>query len=138
MLLEREITYQNTSAATVSSLVIMVVYKYESMLRITHAPALKVMKKYVSRGPKLEDCICQLCTFEWNRRGTESKKRKKWGGKEKKINAAATGNRTRDLSITDQMSALTNQVHLKIQFRHRFDQNCPFTDSSIPLEKMYL
>ena len=27
------------------------------------------------------------------------------------------------------MSVLTNQVHLKIQFRHRFDQKCPFTDS---------
>ena len=45
MLLEREITYQNTSAATVSSLVIMVVYEDESMLRITHAPALKITKK---------------------------------------------------------------------------------------------
>jgi len=43
---------------------------------------------------------------------------------------------------------LTNQVHLKIQFRHRFDQKCPFTDSlhrlgsrfaqtsSVPLEKV--
>ena len=49
--------------------------------------------------------------------------------------------------ITDQMSVLTNQVHLKIQFRHRFHQKCPFTDSlhrlgsrfartsSVPLEK---
>ena len=49
--------------------------------------------------------------------------------RKKKINAASTGNRTRDLSITDQMSVLTNQVHLKIHFRHRFDQKCPFTDS---------
>ena len=32
------------------------------------------------------------------------------------------GNRTRDLLITDQMDVLTNQVHLKIQFRHRFDE----------------
>ena len=72
--------------------------------------------------------ICQIWKFEWNRRGTESKKREKWG-KRGKYNATATGNRTRDLSITDQMSVLTNQVHLKIQFRHRFDQKCPFTDS---------
>ena len=56
------------------------------------------------------------------------KKREKWGRK-KKINAAATGNRTRDPSITDQMSVLTNQVHLKIQFRHRFDQKSQITDS---------
>ena len=27
------------------------------------------------------------------------------------------------------MSVLTNQVHLKIQFRHIFDQKCPLTDS---------
>mgnify|MGYP001191379606 CR=1 FL=1 len=54
-------------------------------------------------------------------------KREKYAGK--KIHDAATGNRTRDLSITDQMSFLTNQVHLKIQFRLRFDQKCPFTDS---------
>ena len=26
-------------------------------------------------------------------------------------------------------SVFTNQVHLNIQFRHRFDQKCPFTDS---------
>ena len=29
------------------------------------------------------------------------------------------------------MSVLTKQVQLKIQFRHRFDQNCPFTDYSL-------
>ena len=57
------------------------------------------------------------------------KKERNMGENRKKINAASTGNRTRDLSITDQMSVLTNQVHLKIQFRHRFDQKCPFTDS---------
>ena len=57
------------------------------------------------------------------------KKERKMEEKRKIINAAATGNRTRDLSITDQMDVLTNQVHLKIQFRHRFDQKCPFTDS---------
>ena len=74
--------------------------------------------------------ICQLWKFEWKRRGTKSKKRQKWVKKErKKINAALTGNRTRDLSITDQMNVLTNQVLLKRQFRHRFDQKCPFTDS---------
>ena len=28
-------------------------------------------------------CICQLWKFEWNRRGTESKKREKWEKKEK-------------------------------------------------------
>ena len=44
------------------------------------------------------------------------------GEKRKIINVAASGNRTRDPSITDQLSVLTNQVHLKIQFRHRFDQ----------------
>jgi len=57
------------------------------------------------------------------------KEEKNNGEKRKIINAASTGNRTRDLSITNQMSVLTNQVHLKIQFRHRFDQKCPFTDS---------
>ena len=60
--------------------------------------------------------ICQIWKFEWNRRGTESKKREKWG-KRKIINA--------------QMSVLTKQVQLKIQFRYRFDQNCPFTDYSL-------
>ena len=60
-------------------------------------------------------------------KGNRVKKGRKM--EEKKIHAAATGNRTRDPSITDQMSVLTNQVHLKIQFRHRFDQKCPFTDS---------
>ena len=56
----------------------------------------------------------------------------------KQINAATTRNRTRELSIIDQMSVLTNQVNLRIQFRHRFDQKCPFTDfaqtSSVSLE----
>ena len=78
-----------------------------------------------------------------------SQKREKNGGKKSNNNAASTGNRTRDLSITDQMSVLTNQVHLKIQFRHRFDQKCLFSDSihrlgsrfaqtsSVPLEKMF-
>ena len=65
--------------------------------------------------------------------------------KKKKILADATGNRTRDLSITDLVSVLTNQVHLKIQFRHRFDQKCSDSllhrlgsrfarTSSVPLE----
>ena len=62
-------------------------------------------------------------------KGNRVKKERKRGEKEEIINAAATGNRTRDLSITEQMSVLTNQVHLKIHFRHRFDQKCPFTDS---------
>ena len=62
-------------------------------------------------------------------KGNRVKKERKMGEKRKKINAAATGNRTRDPSITDQMDFLANQVHLKIQFRHRFDQKCPFTDS---------
>ena len=65
--------------------------------------------------------------------GTEEepsqKKREKLDEKRKIINAASTGNQTPDLSITNQMSVLTNQVHLKIQFRHRFDEKCPFTDS---------
>ena len=102
----------------------------------------------IRRGPKLEGCA--FANFG-NSSGTEeepSQKREKNGEKIKIINAASTGNRTRDLSITDQMSVLTNQVHLKIQFRHRFDQKCPFTDSlhrlgsrfartsSVPLEMM--
>ena len=75
-------------------------------------------------------CICQFWKFEWKRREIESsQKREKNGGKRKIINAASTGNQTQDLSTTNQMSVLTNQVHLKIQFRHRFDQKCPFTDS---------
>ena len=77
-------------------------------------------------------------------KGNRVKKREKWGKKRKN---AATGNRTRDPSKTDQMSVLTNQVNLKMQLRHRFDQKCPFTDSlhwldshlartsSVPLEK---
>ena len=76
---------------------------------------------------------CAFAKFG-NSSGTEgepSQKREKNG---EKINAAGTGNRTRDPSITDQMSNLTNQVHLKVQFRHRFDQKCPFTESSVPLE----
>ena len=58
-----------------------------------------------------------------------SKEEGKMGETGKQINAATTRNRTRELSIIDQMSVLTNQVHLKIQFRHRFDQKCPFTDA---------
>ena len=53
---------------------------------------------------------CTFANFR-NSSGTEeepSQKREKNGGKKKKINAASTGNRTRDLSITDQMSVLTN------------------------------
>ena len=70
-------------------------------------------------------------------KGNRVKKERKRGEKEEIINAAATGNRTRDLSITDQMDVLTNQVHLKIHFRHRFDQKCPFTDSVLAsLEKI--
>ena len=61
--------------------------------------------------------------------GNRVKKERKMGKKRKIINATATGNRTRDLSIIDQMSVLTNQVHLKIQFRHRFDQKCLSTAS---------
>ena len=49
-------------------------------------------------GPQLEG-VCQIWKFEWNRRGTESKKREKWGEKRNKINAAATGNRTLNPSI---------------------------------------
>ena len=81
-------------------------------------------------------------------KGNRVKKERNMEGKrKKKIHAASAGNRTQDPSITDQMSVLTDQVHLKIQFRHRFDQNCPFTPSvhrlgsrftrtsSVPLEK---
>ena len=67
---------------------------------------------------------CAFAKFG-NSSGTEGepvKKIRKMGKKRQIINAAATGNRTRDPSITDQMSGLTNQVHLKIQFRHRFDK----------------
>ena len=122
--------------------------------RLSHGPKslstlYELLKKKIRRGPKLEGCA--FVNFG-NSSGTEeepSQKREKNGGKKKIINAAATGNRTRDLSITDQMSVLTNQVHLKIQFRHRFDQKCPFTDSlhrlssrfaqtsSVPLEIIF-
>ena len=100
----------------------------------------------IRRGPKLKGCA--FANFG-NSSGTEEEPNQKREKKEKNNNAAATGNRTRDLSITDQMSVLTNQVHLKIQFRHRFDQKCPFTDSlhrlgsrfartlSVPLEIMF-
>ena len=82
---------------------------------------------------------CAFANFG-NSSGTEeepSQKREKMGEKRKKINAAATGNRTRDPSITDQMSVLTNQVHLKIQFRYRFDQNGPFTASLHRLDSCF-
>ena len=80
-------------------------------------------------SPKLAGCA--FANFG-NSSGTEeepSQKREKNGRKKKKIKDASNGNRTRVLSITDQMSVLTNQVQLKIQFRHIFDQNCSFTDS---------
>ena len=94
-----------------------------------------VIQYKIRRGPKLEGCAFANFGNSSGTEGEPSQKRDKNGGKkEKKNNAAATGNRTRDPSITDQMSVLTNQVHLKIQFRHRFDQKCPFTDSSVPLE----
>ena len=56
------------------------------------------------------------------------KKERKMGENRKIINAASTGNRTRDLSITDQMPVLKNQVHWRIQFRHKFAQKCQCTD----------
>ena len=71
----------------------------------------------IRRDPKLEGCT--FANFG-NSSGTEENRVKK---------ERVTGNRTRDPSIIDQMSVLTNQVHLKLQFRHRFDQKCPFTDS---------
>ena len=83
----------------------------------------------ICRGPKLEGCTFANFGNSSGTEGEPSQKREKNGGKKKKINAAATGNRTWYPSITDQMSVLTNQVHLKIQFSHRFDQKCPFTDS---------
>ena len=64
---------------------------------------------------------CAFANFG-NSSGTEGEPSQKREKNEEK-------NRTRDPSITDQMSVLTNQVHLKIQFRHRFDQKCLFTDS---------
>ena len=99
-------------------------------LRAKRATVTYIKTKYIwpggSKVGRLR--ICHLWKFEWNRRGTESKKREKGG---KKSNAVATGNRTLDLSITDQMDVLTNQVLLKIQFRHRFDKKCQtrYTDS---------
>ena len=89
----------------------------------------KIALLKIRRGPKLEGCAFVNFGNSSGTEGEPSQKREKMGAKRKKINAASTGNRTRDLSITDQMSVLTNQVHLKIQFRHRFDQKCPFTDS---------
>ena len=106
--------------------------------RNTPCPLYLVLKKITknTQGSKVGRLrICQLWKFEWNRRESSQKKREKCGIKEKKINTAVTGNRTRDPSIIDQMSVLTNQVNLRIQFRHRFDQKCPFTDSLHRLEK---
>ena len=108
-----------------SRIIVAQVHNTADVLQFIH-PQRKTKNTQGSKVGRLR--ICQLWKFEWNRRGTESKKREKWG-KKKKINAAATGNQTRDLSITDHMSAWTNQVHLKIQFRHRFDQKSQITDS---------
>ena len=83
----------------------------------------------IRRGPKLEGYAFVNFGNSSGTEGEPREKREKNGEKRKIILAAAAGNRTRDLSITDQMSVLTNQVHLKIQFRHRFDQKCPFTHS---------
>ena len=85
-------------------------------------PRFGILNK-IRRSPKLEGWA--FANFG-SSSGIEEEPSQKRG---KKVNAVTTGNQTRDLSITDQMSALTNQVHLKIQFRHRFDQKCPFTDS---------
>ena len=105
-------------------------------------PRFGILSK-IRRSPKLEGWA--FANFG-SSSGIEEEPSQKRG---KKVNAVTTGNQTRDLSITDQMSALTNQVHLKIQFRHRFDQKCPFTDSfhrlasrfartlSVPLEKIF-
>ena len=79
----------------------------------------------IRRGPKLEGCAFVNFGHSSGTEEEPSQKREK----RKIINADASGNRTRDLSITDQISVLTNQVHLKIQFRHRFDQKCPFTET---------
>ena len=88
----------------------------------------------------LEIQSCAFANFG-NSSGTEgelSQKREKNGGKKKN-----------NQCCHDQMSVLTNQVHLKIQFRDRFDQKCPFKDSlhrlssrfagtsSVPLEVKY-
>ena len=84
---------------------------------------LKIAKKLqkIRRGPKLEGCAFAKFGNSSGTEGEPSQKERKMEEKRKIINATAIGNRTRDLSITDQMSVLTNQVHLKIQFRHRFD-----------------
>ena len=76
----------------------------------------------IRRGPKLEGCALPTLEIRVELKEKRVKKREKYGCKKKKINAAATGNQIRDPSITDQMSVLTNQIHLKIQFSHRFDQ----------------
>ena len=63
----------------------------------------KIFHLKIRRGPKLEDCA--FVKFG-NSCGTEeepSQKREKNGKKRKIINPAATGNRTPDPSITDQL-----------------------------------
>ena len=61
----------------------------------------------------MEGCTLQSLEIRVEQKRNRVKTERK---KEKKSNAASTGNRTRDPSITDQMSILTNQVHLKIQY----------------------
>ena len=73
----------------------------------------------IRRGPKLEGCAFGILEFRVDQKRNRVKKERKI------INSAATGNRTRDPSITDPMSNLTNQVNLKIQFRHRFVPKVP-------------
>ena len=64
----------------------------------------KKNRQKIRRGPKLEGCA--FANFG-NSSGTEGEPSQK-RGKKKKVNAATTRNRTRDPSITDQMSVLTN------------------------------
>ena len=78
-------------------------------------------RKKIRRGLKLEGCTFVNFGNLSGTEGESSQKREKNGKKKRK--------KIRDLSITDQMCALKNWVHLKIQFRHRFDQKCPFSDS---------
>ena len=92
---------------------------FKKITEVQTVPNLSFEFRYlakISRGPKLEGCAFANFVNSSGTEGEPSQKREKNGGKKKKINAAATVNRTRDLSITDQMNVLTNQAPLKIQY----------------------
>ena len=72
------------------------------------------------RGPKLEGCVFVNFGNSSGTEGEPSQKREKNGGKNQ-----CCRDRESNPGPVDNWPI----VHLKIQFRHRFDQKCPFTDS---------